>query len=404
MEDELYTKLVRRIDAHIIPFVALASFASFLDRVNIGHARLYKLEEALKISSSQYAMSLSIFFVGYVLFEVPSNLIMKQTTPPKWIGTIMMAWGMATIGTAVVVNYPQLLVARALLGITEAGLADCHTDVRVHFLKLYQRPHRLHHTVDGWRLASELAMVKWLSQAESRILTCHLAESHVEFHSASFDKEQFIHAFTDYKTYAYMLLYFSFMCPMYSFTMLMPTIVKGLGFNVGTTMLLTAPPYLLAILFNLALAWNSDRTMNRCFHIMASASVAALGFLSLVLIKSTALRYIALCLISCGVTSATAPTLSWVNNNLIGSTRAATASALIIMLGNCGGIVAGQFYSSDEAPNHTRSHTINFLLLCGTLVLSLTMRWLLIRENYILSRKGSPSQSSKNTPEFRYIY
>ncbi|KAJ9067652.1 hypothetical protein DSO57_1036945 [Entomophthora muscae] len=442
---DAYAKLVRRVDARIIPFIFVLHLASFLDRVNIGHARLYGMEAAIGITSSQYAVSLSIFFVGYVLFEVPSNLMMKQTTAPRWIGSIMVAWGLATMFTAAVNNYSQLLVIRILLGVAESGffpgmihylsfwysrrqqglriaMLTCASTVAScisgpisysissldgHWLRSWQwvfviegAPTILLGIVTVLLMPSSPKDAKWLSPAESDLLAHHLTASHVEIHASRFDKKQFIQAFTDYKTYMYMALYFTFMCPMYSTALLMPTIVKDLGFETATTMLLTAPPYLCAIIFNLTLAYNSDRTMNRSFHVMFAALFASIGFLTLLLAKTTALRYAAICFVACGVSSATAPTLSWVNNNLVGSTRAATASALIIMFGNCGGILAGQFYSQDEAPTYFRSHTINLALLCATLLLSLTLRFLLANENHTMDNNH---RSDKQTTEFRYI-
>lgn len=118
LQDE---KLIKKVDMRIIPLLFILFMISFLDRANIGHARLFGLEKDLQLSPQQYAWSLSIFFVGYILFELPSNLMLKRTSPPFWFTTIMIPWGITMVGMAFVKDYAGLAVARFLLGVFEAG-------------------------------------------------------------------------------------------------------------------------------------------------------------------------------------------------------------------------------------------------------------------------------------------
>lgn len=123
--DEAATKrLLRKIDWRLIPFLALLYLLSFLDRTNIGNARLDTLEEDLGMSktSLQYNHALAIFFPFYVAAEVPSNMAMKKFRPSIWIPIIMVAWGLCTTLMGIVHNYTGLMVARAFLGAAEGGL------------------------------------------------------------------------------------------------------------------------------------------------------------------------------------------------------------------------------------------------------------------------------------------
>jgi hypothetical protein len=127
-------KLLRKMDIRLIPLLALLYLMSFLDRGNIGNARLAGLETDLGLVGNQYAWTLTIFFFSYAAFEVPSNLLLKKLRPSVWLPLIMVAWG--TVMTYVypfsqmanfslmglVKNYQGLLVARFFLGVTEAGL------------------------------------------------------------------------------------------------------------------------------------------------------------------------------------------------------------------------------------------------------------------------------------------
>ncbi|KAL3595147.1 hypothetical protein FPOAC2_09468 [Fusarium poae] len=115
-------RLVAKLDFYIIPLVMVLYLFSFLDRVNIGNARLYGLEEDLGLSSSQFQVAVSILFVTYLLFEVPSNLVLKLFTPRRWLAFIAAAWGIIATLTGLVNSYGSLLACRLLLGVVEAGL------------------------------------------------------------------------------------------------------------------------------------------------------------------------------------------------------------------------------------------------------------------------------------------
>jgi hypothetical protein len=126
--------LLRKMDVRLIPILALLYLMSFLDRGNIGNARLAGLEADLGLVGNQYAWTLTIFFFSYAAFEVPSNLMLKRLRPSIWLPLIMVAWGivmtyplpleyvlMARL-MGLVKSYSGLLAARFFLGLTEAGL------------------------------------------------------------------------------------------------------------------------------------------------------------------------------------------------------------------------------------------------------------------------------------------
>ena len=115
-------RLVRKLDFFIIPPVMLLYFASFLDRVNIGNARLYHLERDLHLRGSQYQTAVSLLFVTYVICETPSNLVIKKLRPSRWIAFIVLSWGIVATLTGVVQSYGGLIVCRLLMGALEAGL------------------------------------------------------------------------------------------------------------------------------------------------------------------------------------------------------------------------------------------------------------------------------------------
>lgn len=114
--------LLRKLDLHLIPPLALLYLLSFLDRGNIGNAKIEGLADDLYLTPDQYNMCLTVFFFTYAAFEVPSNLVIKRLRPSRWLPGIMVAWGLVMTLMGFVRNYHGLLTARVFLGVTEAGL------------------------------------------------------------------------------------------------------------------------------------------------------------------------------------------------------------------------------------------------------------------------------------------
>lgn len=102
--------------------MALLFLCSFLDRTNVGNARILGLEEDLSISNLQYTQGLAVFYVTYIVSELPSNLVLKKVSPKIWLPVLTIAWGIVTMCLGFVRNYASFMVVRAILGICEGGL------------------------------------------------------------------------------------------------------------------------------------------------------------------------------------------------------------------------------------------------------------------------------------------
>jgi len=115
-------KLMRRMDWHTVPWMALLYFLNFLDRGNIGNAKLYGMTKDLHITDTQYLIALTVFFFPYAVFELPSNVALKKLRPSRWLAFIMFVWGTTMTLHGVIHNYGGLVGLRVLLGLAEAGL------------------------------------------------------------------------------------------------------------------------------------------------------------------------------------------------------------------------------------------------------------------------------------------
>ncbi|GAA5812716.1 hypothetical protein MFLAVUS_006174 [Mucor flavus] len=418
-----------KLDKRIIPFLGLLYLCSFLDRVNIGNAKLAGITHDLNISPSDYNLSLSIFFVGYVLFEVPSNMILKVIGPSKWIPIVMISWGTVMAAMAACTNTAGLLAARFFLGITEAGLfpgvifyltlwykrGEQATRVAIFFsfstlagafggvlaygIMQMDGIQNLH----GWQWifiieaipTLVLAFVaylylpdfpensKFINEREREIIVHRLKEDAGPSVETHFSWKQFYAAFTDYRVYIHAILYICCSTPLYSLSLFLPSIISEMGFTSITAQAMSAPPYAIACVFTVVIAMHADKTGERGYHVALPAAIGALGYALLIGLKDKgpAGRYVASIITVVGVFGHVPPMLSWFTNNIGGHTKRGVAIALIISIGNIGGIIGGQMYRADDAPAYVTGNAAALGLMCSVVVISLIFKYFLNKEN-----------------------
>lgn len=117
----LERKIIRKLDLRLLPLLCILYFLGYLDRSNIGNAKLGGLIEDLNLTTSQFQWCLSIFYFGYVLFDVPSNIILRRWRASYWLAILTGLWGMVAMAMAGVKNFPGLIISRLILGVLEAG-------------------------------------------------------------------------------------------------------------------------------------------------------------------------------------------------------------------------------------------------------------------------------------------
>ncbi|KAK9764896.1 hypothetical protein K7432_007216 [Basidiobolus ranarum] len=451
--------LVRKLDKRLIPFLSLLYLCSFLDRVNIGNAKLAHIDKDLALTNNEFNWSLSIFFIGYVLFEVPSNIMLKKIGPSRWIPIVMIAWSVVMMCMAAVSNAAGLLASRFFLGLAEAGLFP---GVIFYLSLWYTRQEQALRialffsaaTIAGafggvlaygiiqmggvldltgwqWIFIIEgiptflLAFVSYyylpdfpesasfLNEEERQLLMARLKHDAGVASETEFSWKQFKDAFVDWKIYMHMIVYIAASTPLYSLSLFLPSIVSGMGFTSLTAQLMSAPPYVVACILTIIVSFHADRKRERGLHIAVWMFVGMIGYLLLIVLKNrgSAALYVAAIITTTGVFANIPSMLSWFTNNIGGHTKRGVASALIISFGNIGGALGGQIYRADDAPFYPRGHAICLACMALGWVSALVFKWLLIREN---RRRDNltPEQHQKECnqiepadwhPDFRYI-
>ncbi|KAF9916486.1 hypothetical protein BX616_003627 [Lobosporangium transversale] len=424
------SKLRRKIDWHLIPLISVLYLCSFLDRVNIGNAKVAGLEDDVALTPSEYNWALSIFFIGYVLFEIPSNILLKKMGPRKWITIVMIAWGTIMMAMAAVTNAAGLLAARFFLGLAESGLfpgsvylislwytrseqalrnglffstatmAGAFGGVLAYGIAQMDGIQGLH----GWQwifileglptvlltivvffyLPDFPATAYFLNNTEKELAVKRLVIDAGPATQTEFSWKQFRAVFIDWKVYMHMITYILNATPLYSLSLFFPSIVQGFKFSPLTTQAMTAPAYIIACLFTIICAFSSDRFRERGLHYSLPTFLGCLGYILLIITKdsSTIVRYVSLTITAIGVFSSVPPMLSWFTTNIGGHTKRGVATAAIISFGNIGGAIGGQIYRAPDAKNgFVRGHTICACMMGISGVLILVMKYFLQREN-----------------------
>ena len=386
-------KVLLKMDLHLIPMLALLYLLSFLDRGNIGNAKIEGLTETLNISPSQYNWCLTVFFFTYAAFEVPSNLLLKRLRPSIWLPTIMVAWGVVMTLMGIVKDYHGLLIARLFLGVAEAGL---YPGVAYYITMWYVRKEaQLRQALffsaasvagafsgllafgiakmdgvggyEGWRwifilegiLTVLIAIAafftiydfpetaKFLSEEEKAWVIHRLRyqgskESGKQVAEEQSFKWKYVRAaFSDWQLYFGLLMYWGIVCPLYAISLFLPTIINQLGYESSTAQLLTVPIYITAAVLAIVVAWFSDRAGQRSPFIFGCMCTIGIGFVITIAASAKGgvpgVVYAGIFIAVCGIYPAFPGNVTWISNNVPGSYKRRAAMAIHIGVGNLAG-------------------------------------------------------------------
>ncbi|CAF0986277.1 unnamed protein product [Didymodactylos carnosus] len=313
---------------------------------------------------------------------------MKLLGPSIWMPIIMLIWGVIAMSTAAVRN------AGAFGGLMAYGIVQIKTDRNYRFIFLLEGAPSIILAVIAFCFLGDLPeTVKWLSPTERELVTNRLRNDAGTACNTRFSWKQVKDVFIDWKVYFYMFICLGIFTPMYSLSIFLPSIVKGMGYSNVTAQAMSAPPFVISALTTIAVSFHAGRKNERGYHIGIFLVMAIIGFIMLITLSKTTMMsncistdptvamYIAT-VIACIGTYTTVPLhCSWFTNNIDGTTKRGVATGLIVGFGNLGGVIAGQIYRDKYYPDYRISHSITLGFICVTLALVIILKILLIREN-----------------------
>ncbi|KAI9300252.1 major facilitator superfamily domain-containing protein [Cunninghamella echinulata] len=396
---------------------------------NIGNAKLGGLEDDLAMTKEEYQWSLSIFYFGYVVFEIPANIVMRKWVPASyWLGIMMFLWGVVAVCMAASTSAVGIIIGRFFLGLFESGafgglIAYGISQIPTDKLGTWQWlfiiegvPSVILAVWAGWWLPNDPESAKFLTEEERAVAVGRLANDSGPSNDHSFAWPQVVSVFVDWKAYAFALIYISGTTALQGVTLFLPSIVNNIGhWSKAESQALTTPPYFLAFIATLAIGWSSDRYFERAYHMIFINVFAMVGFLLLMLVDHSLLgvHYFAACLVTMTVYANVAVKVAWFNNNFAGLTKKAVASAFIISIGTIGGAIGGQIYR--DPPTYFQGNLISLCMVAVQTVLCIAVRYALARENkrrenmtdemkeYEVHKHGGIDLVGDRHPDFRYV-
>ncbi|PSK55142.1 hypothetical protein B9Z65_2531 [Elsinoe australis] len=455
-------RLLWMLDLKLIPWLSFLYLVSFLDRTNIGNARIAGMYDDLNLTDGTYNAALSIFFVSYALFEPVTNAMLKRFRPSVFITISMILWGICLTCMGLVTNFSGLAAARFFLGVTEAGLFP---GVNYYLSCWYKRSEfgircaiffsaaALAGSFGGL-LAAGIAQMDgvgnhpgwawifilegiatvligiacwWLvydfpdeatflsDEDRRRVIRRLKLDNQASANHEDFNIKYAYASLKDWKTYAFAVIYMGADGALYAFSLFLPSIIRELGYSATRANLLSVPPYACGAMLTVGIGWFADKTKKRGWCNILVSLLGVLGFSLLTGVENANVKYAATFLGALGIYPCIANTIVWTANNTEGVYKRGVTLGIVIGWGNLNGVMSSNIYQSRDAPNYRPGHGVVvgyiFLFLFGG---SLFTHFMLERENK-LRKAGKRDHTIEgktdeeldamgdNKPDFLYV-
>ncbi|KAI4677962.1 uncharacterized protein J4E84_008909 [Alternaria hordeiaustralica] len=416
-------RLVRKIDFILLPILWWMYILAHLDRSNIANANAAGMSEELGLSDNQYAMLVSLFFVAYVIFEVPSNMILMKVKPSIYLSTIVWVWGCVVLGMSQTKSATGLLIGRFFLGAIEAGLypgalfiLTCwytKKEVGKRFCIFYTSGcvspalggimagaiissldgargipgwrwlliiesiitiacgFGLYFILPNWPIESKMLSPEQRLLAHVRILRDRDQSWHID-EAALTPFQAFLAVIRDGRTYLFMVIYTS-NCLALTVSYFIPTMLRGMGYTSTSAQWMTVPIWSCGAVFQLFWSWTSDKTEDRRWHNAGLLAFAGVATLVALLVSNSAVKYAMLCL-QTGAMYTTVPLiLNWTSEVMSQPARKRSiAIALVNSFGHTSFIYGSFLWPSAEGPRNLKGFAVSTAVLwLGVLIAAL---------------------------------
>ncbi|XAH24533.1 MFS transporter [Xylophilus sp. GW821-FHT01B05] len=421
-DHDLARRAYGKVFWRIVPFLMLCYVIAYLDRVNVGFAKL-QMAQDLAFSETVFGLGAGIFFLGYFLFEVPSNLLMTKVGARIWIARIMITWGLLSACFMFVKTPTSFYILRFLLGAAEAGFYPgvilyltywypAHRRARIIAVFMSAIPvagifgnplsgwimDAFHGTgaLSGWQwmflieaapalligvvvlfyLDNSIQQAKWLDADEKRLLA---REIELDQQHGKKGPHSVMGVFRDSRIWWMAAIYFAFVMGQYALTFWLPTLVKATGVTGNLQIgLLSAIPFICAIVAMNLFGRSADQRRERRWHLIIPALMGAVGFTAAASFShNTAISLLFLSLAAAGVLTC-APLFWSLPTAFLSGTAAAAGIAAINSVGNLAGFVSP--YLIGYLKDATGSTQIGMYVLAASLLVGALLVWLTPRQ------------------------
>ncbi|KAI7336595.1 MFS general substrate transporter [Hortaea werneckii] len=433
-------KVVRKIDFRLIPVMSVLYLLAHIDRGNVGNAKIEGMDTDLGLVGNQYNIISTIFFVPYIIFEIPSNAIIKKVRPSLWLTALIVCWGVVMTCMGTVQDFQQTVACRVLLGFFEAGFFPGAVFLVSSWYPRYELQQRLAlfytasafsgafsgllafaiakmdglRGIEGWRwiflvegavtVAAGLIMpflipdtpekASWLTAYEKKFIDLRLRQAGVRTNTEEGDKFSWAllgKTMIDWKILLAILMAWGNAVPNAAFKFTMPQIISQLGFSTTQSQLLTIPPYVCGGVSAWLVGRFADKFKWRMPFIVAPLIVVAVALgillgLSSNIAGSVGPIYFAIVLAQIGIYSLLPGITAWTGNNLGTSWKRSLGLAWQLAAGNIGSIIGTNIFLDNEAPSYPTGYGVSFGIICLGLLSALALEFNLWRLNKAKSK------------------
>ncbi|KAI0540840.1 major facilitator superfamily domain-containing protein [Xylaria digitata] len=450
-------KIIHRIDRRLLVTIGFMYCVSLIDRTNISLAAIAGLAEDLLLTGNRYSIVTLAFFPAYIVFQPSSTVLVRKLGPRIHISFITTAWGAVMLGMGFVKTYGQVTALRVIIGIFEAGFFPSAVYLLSTWYTRYElgRRYGLFYVIGsvtsafsgilafgiihlegagglrGWRwifviegivtillgIAGYWLLVdfpdsnrktwKFLSAKERAWVVNRVNADRGDVEAPKFRLSKFLSAGLDWRVWAYGLIAFGSTTITYALAFFLPIILnENIGYDVGTSQALVAPPYAFAGIFMYAMGWLGDKYRTRGLIIVINMVVCLIGLPILGWHPDPKVRYFGAFLLVAGANSNVPSSLAYQATNIRGQWKRAFASATWVGFGGIGGITGSLVFRTEDKPEYRPGlwACIAVALLNIVIVGVCTISYYIDNKKAERGEKELEAEDEGFQPGFRYTY
>ncbi|KAJ7270019.1 major facilitator superfamily domain-containing protein [Mycena haematopus] len=418
---DLETRIIRRVDWRVLPILGTLYALAIVDRGNISTARIVGMDEDLGLSiGNRFSIVVGVYFIPYTLLQLPSNLLLRKVGPRNLLGFCVVAWGTAQLGMGFVPSWQVLAFLRAILGVLEAGFLPS----MVYIISTWYTRHEVQTrlaifyvtaiVLSGFGafvayalslLSGKLGIAGWawifiiegaitiafgihawfflpgfpdrnnfLSPEDTAVVLNRVQNDRGDSLPDMLTWKKFVDAF-DWRVWAYALMFLCATTSTYSIGFFISLILRGLGWSVSASLLLSAPPFVFAGISSIIFSRLSDYYRQRALFIAIQCVVTIVGWCLTGFASTGWWRYGGLFLSNAGASGTVIGILAYSSNNIVSHSKRAIVSGVMISAGGVGGLLASYIFTEASAPHYipgivvTAAFQVLLLaILCATTV------------------------------------
>lgn len=436
------------VDFRMLPLMSLLYSFALIDRINLGSARAAGMEEDLNLKiGSRYSIATCLYFVPYVLLQLPGNLVLRKVGVRNWLACMVVGWGAVQLGMGFVPTWGYLTLCRILLGMFEAPFFPALAFIIATWYRRHEVQKRLSafylmsitiggfspilaygfsllngkRGIRGWRwifiiegaITLFLGVLTWffvpdfpdrnkfLTPEQTALVLKRVEDDRGDSIPDTLTFRKVVTHLGDWTLWCYGIMLMCATLPAYALAFFISLILKGMGWSTSAALLLSAPPYGPAVITVMLFSWLSDKYKHRGAFIIIQTLICTVGLVLMAFAKGNNVRYFGTFLVNAGNSGTIPGILAYASNNVVSQSKRSVQSAITISFGGIGGILASTVFREKDAPAYVPGLVIT-ITLQGVLIVTYLATFIHHQRLNRLSRAGKLSAPLEGQIGFFY--